>query len=354
MTKHRETIPRAESRNSDGAGQIPATMTAVTAHRYGTSDALRVETVATPALEPGRLLVQVKASSVNAFDWHMLSGTPYLVRMSAGLRKPKRMVQGADVAGVVVAVGTDAVGYRVGDEIFGAGRGSFANYTTVNPAFIAAIPRGVTFGAAAATAMAGLTALQALKAHGAVKPGDRVLINGAAGGVGTFAIQIAKALGASEITAVCSTGNVERARTLGATRAIDYLHEDFAGSDEKYDLVIDIVGNKTSAEIRSILAPGARYVGVSGPMTNRWWGPVVYQSRIKRAVRGVGASFHGFIAETNANDLAFLAELLASGQVVPVIDREIGFDGVAEAIDQLATGHGSGKIVVVPEPRGKE
>jgi NADPH:quinone reductase-like Zn-dependent oxidoreductase len=330
------------------SGPIPTTMVAVTARRYGRSDALAIESVPTPEPAPGRLLVSVKASSANAFDWHMLSGTPYFLRLFAGLLKPKRSIQGQDVAGIVEAIGTDAIGFQVGDAVFGAGRGSFADYTTVNPAFVVALPPGVEFEAAAATPMAGLTALQALRTHGAVKPGDRVLINGAAGGVGTFAVQLAKVLGAGDITAVCSTSNVTQARALGADRIVDYLHENFVANGDTYDVVIDLVGNRTAAEIRSILAPGARYVGVSGPMTNRWLGPVLYQFKIKRAVRRTDATFHGFTAATTPQDLTFLAGLLASGQLVPAIDRVVGLGGVAGAIDQIATGHGSGKIVIVP------
>ena len=338
---------------SQGSGERtrtgpPATMVAVTARRYGGSDALAIESVPTPEPEPGRLLVRVEASSANAFDWHMLSGTPYILRLFAGLLKPKRLIQGQDVAGIVEAIGTDVIGFQVGDAVFGAGRGSFADYTTVNPAFVVALPQGVEFVAAAATTMAGLTALQALRTHGALKVGDRVLINGAAGGVGTFAVQLAKILGAGEITAVCGTSNIEQARALGADHVIDYLRKDFVANGDRYDVVIDIVGNRTAGEIRSALAPGARYVGVSGPMTNRWIGPLLYQSRIKRALRRVDATFRGFTADTNTEDLTFLAGLLASGQLVPAIDRVVGFGGVAAAIDQIATGHGAGKIVIRP------
>ena len=348
MAYPNDATPRQESGKDARSVQIPSTMVAVTARRYGGSGALAIETVPTPEPAPGRLLVRVKASSANAFDWHMLSGTPYFLRLFAGLRKPKRLIQGQDVAGIVEAVGTNAIGFKVGDAIFGSGRGSFADYTTVNPAFVAALPPGVEFEAAAATPMAGLTALQALRTHGAVKPGDHVLINGAAGGVGTFAVQLAKILGVSEITAVCSTSNVEQARTLGADRVVDYLQEDFVAAGNKYDVVIDNIGNRTAAEIGSILAPGARYVGVSGPMTNRWLGPMFYQFKMKRAMRRTDTTFHGFTADTNAEDLTFLANLLASGHLVPAIDRVVGLGGVAEAIDQISTGHGAGKIVIVP------
>jgi NADPH:quinone reductase-like Zn-dependent oxidoreductase len=352
MTVPHDATSDQESGTEAASLSLPATMMAVTAHRYGGSDVLTIESVPTPEPEPGRLLVRVMASSVNAFDWHMLSGTPYFLRLFAGLLTPKRLIQGQDVAGIVEAIGTDAVGFQVGDALFGAGRGSFADYTTVNPALVAALPRGVPFEAAAATSMAGITALQALKTHGALKPGDRVLINGAAGGVGTFAVQLAKALGAGHVTAVCSTRNVKQARARGADHVVDYLREDLVASSDEYDLVIDIVGNRSFTEIRSLLAPGARYVGVSGPMTNRWLGPLIYGFRMKLALRRTGATYHGFTADTNADDLTFLADLLVSGQLVPAIDRVVGLNGVAEAIDQMATGHGAGKIVIVPGGEG--
>ncbi len=336
---------------------VPQTMTAVTARRYGSSKVLKIETVPTPALESGKLLVRVRASSANALDWHMMSGTPYFLKLFAGLLRPKRVIHGADIAGTVEAVGEGVSGFDVGDAVFcNSNGGGFGEYAAVRATAVMTLPKGVDLIAAGATPVAGLTALQALRTHGAVTKDDRVLINGAAGGVGTFAIQIAKALGARDITAVCSTKNVEQSRTLGASRVIDYAHEDFAAAGDKYDLIIDMMGNRTTAQFRSILAPGARYVGVSGPMANRLLGPVFYQARMKRALRRTDASFHGFTAAATREDLAFLADLLATGKLVPTIERVVGFDGVARALDQIASGHGSGKIVIVPNaldsPRG--
>ncbi len=345
------TVPSAAISGTGAGGDspVPAAMSAVTSRRYGGSEALSIEMVPTPVPAPGQLLVRVLASSANALDWHFLAGSPYFIRIIAGLRKPKRLIHGADVAGIVVRVGTDVVGFHVGDAIFGeSGGGGFAEYTTVDPAAVVALPRVVEFAAAGATPVAGLTALQALRTHGAVKPGDRVLINGAAGGVGTFALQIARVLGASEITAVCSTSNLDQSRALGATRVVDYLHDDFVTAGGKYDVVLDMLGNRTAAEIRSILAPGARYVAVSGPMTNRWLGPVPHLFRMERALRRANASFHQFTTEATIEDLTFLSKLLASGQLVPAIDQVVGFEGVAGAIDRIASGHGQGKIVVVP------
>jgi len=210
------------------------------------------------------------------------------------------------------------------------------------------LPAGVDFVAAGATPVAGLTALQGLRSQAALKPGDRVLINGAAGGVGTFAVQIARALGATEITAVCSGHNVDQARALGASRVIDYETDDYITIGGQYDVVLDMMGNRSAAEMKSILAPGARLVGVSGPMRNKWVGPVFHLMRMGFAFRRADATFHQFTADPTPDDLAFLAELLVSGQIVPAIERVVGLDGVAAAIDQIASSHGSGKIAVVP------
>ncbi len=330
-------------------------MTAVTARRYGGSEVLAIETFSTPHPAQGKILVRVMATSANALDWHYLSGTPLFMRLLVGLRKPRRVIHGADLAGIIEAVGSDVVDFRVGDAIFGlSGGGSFADYTTVNPASVVALPVGVEFAAAGATPVAGLTALQALRTHGAVKSGDRVLINGAAGGVGTFAIQLAKALGAAEITAVCSARNADQARALGATRVIDYQRDNFVTVGSKYDVILDMQGNRTGAEIRSILAPGARYVAVSGPMSNRWLGPMPHLLRMKLALRRTDASFHQFTAGASTNDLNFLAELLSSGQLVPAVERTVGLEGVAAAMDQIASGHGAGKIVILPNRHGGE
>jgi len=336
--------------NSDrNARQVPASMNAVTSRTYGNVDALAIESLPTPTIAPGKLLVRVMASSANALDWHLLSGTPLFVRLVMGLRAPKRLIPGADVAGIVEAVGDGVDSFAVGDAIFGeSAGGAFAQYATIPSEIVAALPPGVDFVSAGATPVAGLTALQGLRTHGAVKAGDRVLINGAAGGVGTFAVQIARALGATEITAVCSAANADQARALGATRVVDYEREDYIAVGGQYDVVLDMMGNRTAAQIRSILAPGARFVAVSGPMTNRWLGPVIHLFRMGIALRRADATFHQFTASASADDLNFLGKLLATGELVPAVERIVGLDGVAAAIEQIASGHGAGKIVVVP------
>jgi len=335
--------------NTGAAGTIPETMTAVTARRYGDTSVLAIETVPTPSVRPGRLLVRVRGSSANALDWRILSGTPRFVRLIAGLLKPKRLGPGADVAGHVVAIGTGVTGFNIGDAVFGeTGGGGFAEYVAVSAKNFVVLPEGVDLVAAGATAVAGLTALQGLRTNAAVKPGDRVLINGAAGGVGTFAVQLARVLGATEITAVCSARNAEQARSLGATRVVDYESEDYIAVGGEYDVVLDMMGNRTVAELLSIMAPGARFVGVSGPMTNPWVGPAIHLLRLGRALKRAGVTFFQFTANPTPDDLNYLAELLASGAIAPVIERVEGLEGARGAIDQIASGHGAGKVAIIP------
>jgi NADPH:quinone reductase-like Zn-dependent oxidoreductase len=258
------------------------------------------------------------------------------------------VIRGADVAGTVVAVGPGVSRFGPGDAVFGeSGGGGCANYLTVAEKAVVAKPAAVSFQAAGATPVAGLTALQGLRTHGAVEPGQRVLINGAAGGVGTFAVQIAKALGA-EVTAVCSGRNVEMVRSLGADEVVDYTSEDFVAGGPRFDVMLDNVGNRTVEECQAVLRPGGRYVAVSGPKDNRLVGPMGQQLRFRLAFRRAEPTFHQFIASPKHDDLTFLGELLASGQVVPQIERVIGLDGVAEALAEIGTGHTRAKIAVDP------
>jgi NADPH:quinone reductase-like Zn-dependent oxidoreductase len=326
-------------------------MTAVTARTYGGPEVLAIETLPVPTPTASELVVEVKASSLNALDWHFLTGTPYLMRLMSGLRRPKRFVRGADVAGVVVAVGDGVTRFGVGDAVFGdAPGGGCGQYLTVNDADVVAIPDGVSFEAAGATPVAGLTALQGLRTHGAVQPGERVLINGAAGGVGTRAVQIAKALGA-EVTAVCSTRNVYMVRSLGAAEGIDYTRDDFVASGAHWDVMLDNVGNRRPREVRSLVREGGRYVAISGPKANRWVDPLPHLVRARMAFVRSSASFHQFTAAPNFDDLSFLGELLASDRLVPQIDRVVGLDGVADALAEIGSGHARAKIVVVPGHR---
>lgn len=326
----------------------PDTMLAIVARRYGTPEVVSIEEVPVPTPGAGEVLIDVAASSLNALDWHYLTGTPYFMRAIAGLRRPKRTIPGADVAGTVVAVGPNVTRFEPGDAVFGECEGGgCAPFLTVDAAHVVSKPAAVSFEAAGATPVAGLTALQGLRTHGAVQPGDRVLINGAAGGVGTFAVQIATALGA-EVTAVCSSGNVEMVRSLGATDVIDYTADDFVPGGPRFDVMIDNVGNRKPAECLSVLRPDARYVAISGPKTNRWLGPVPHIARTALAFRRADPSFHQFTASPDHDDLTFLGELLATSQVTPQIHRVINLEVVAEGLAEIGAGHTKAKIVVVP------
>lgn len=334
--------------DESAAAHLPPTMTAVTARAYGGPDVLAIEELPMPTPAAGELLVEVRASSLNALDWHFLTGTPYLVRLMSGLRRPKRFVRGADVAGVVVAVGEGVTRLRVGDTVFGEGPGGgCGQYLTLKDGNVVAMPDGVSFEAAAATPVAGLTALQGLRTHGVVQPGERVLINGAAGGVGTMAVQIAKALGA-HVTAVCSTRNVDMVRSLGADEVLDYTEDDFVAGGARFDVLLDNVGNRRPGEVRSVMAAGGRYVAVGGPKANRWVDPLPYLVRARLAFVRADATFHQFTAAMNLDDLRFLGELLASGRLVPQIDRVVGLDGVADGLAEIGSGHARAKIVVAP------
>jgi len=333
---------------------VPDTMRAVVARRYGTSEVAMIEEIPVPTPAKDQVLVRVRASSMNALDWHFVTGTPYLVRLVNGLRRPKRIIPGADVAGVVVAIGAEVTDHQVGDSVFGeCFGGGCALYLAVRGEYVVALPEGVSFEAAGATPVAGLTAVQGLRTHADVQPGEHVLINGAAGGVGTFAVQIAKAMGA-EVTAVCSTRNVEMVRSLGADTVVDYTTTDIVAGGPRFDVMLDNVGNRTPAECRSMLLAGARYVAVSGPKDKNWLGPIPHLFRTWFALRRSGASFHQFTTSLDTEDLTYLAEFLASDAIVPAIDRVIGLDGVADALTELGTGHARSKIVVVPDSPTQE
>lgn len=325
-----------------------AGMHAVVARRYGGPEQLVLDDVPAPTPGEDQVLVRVEASSLNALDWHFVTGTPYFIRLMNGLRRPKRTIHGADVAGVVVAVGSEVTRFRVGDAVFGeSGGGGLGTFLAAREGSLVHKPAGVSFDAAAATPVAGLTAIQGLVTHGAVEPGDEVLVNGAAGGVGTFAVQIAVALGA-EVTAVCSTRNVDMVRRLGASEVVDYTETDITASGRRFDVMLDNVGNRTPAECVALVAPGGRYVMISGPKSNPWLDPIPHMVRTRLAFRRSDASFHQFTASPEVDDLTTLAQWLESGEVVPQIDRVITLDGVPAAIAEIGRGHARAKIVVHP------
>jgi len=286
----------------------------------------------------------VRATSVNAVDWYGFSGRPYFARPLMGVRRPRDSAIGSDFAGVVAAVGAGANGFAPGDEVFGCKSGAFAEYVVAGEA-VAQKPANISFEEAAAVPVAGLTALQGLRDHGRVRAGQKVLVNGAAGGVGTFALQIAKALGA-EVHAVCSTTNVEQARALGATRIVDYTRDDFARSGERYHVLFDNVGNRSWRSMRRVLASDGTVVLVGGPRNKRMLGPLGHVARAKLAATLDRRRAVFFIAKPNPDDLATLRELIESGKVRPMIEQCYDFAHIGEAMRRLDDGHARAKIVV--------
>jgi NADPH:quinone reductase-like Zn-dependent oxidoreductase len=326
---------------------MTTTMTAVVRERYGQSDVLRNVVVDRPELPNDGVLVRVRAVSVNRIDWYEMAGRPTFGRAVMGLRKPKSRLLGTDFAGVVEAVGSDVRDFRTGDEVFGGGNGAFAEYVAVTDG-VAHKPSHVSFEEAAAVPLAGLTALQGLRDKGEVKPGQHVLVNGASGGVGTFAVQIAKALGA-EVTAVCSTRNVETATSLGADHVVDYTREDFTRGDRRYDVLFDNAGNRSWSDCRRVLTPTGFAILVGGPITNRLLGPLGHIVRMRLAAARGDRKAVFFMADFNRPDLEFLRDMLETGAVKPVIDRRYDFADVADALSYIGEGHASGKVVVTAQ-----
>jgi NADPH:quinone reductase-like Zn-dependent oxidoreductase len=308
--------------------------------RYGSPDVLRLEDVETPELEADdQVLVRVRAASVNPVDWHRLRGEPWLLRAGEGLLKPKDPWLGADLAGVVEAVGPKVTSVRPGDEVFGMSIRTLAEVARVTDQAVVPKPANVSFEEAGAVGVAALTALQGLR-KGATEAGARVLVNGASGGVGTYAVQIAKALGA-EVTGVCSTRNVELVRSLGADHVVDYTREDFTRGGERYDVILDAVANRSVRRLRRVLEPRGTIVWVGGAKGRTGGRPLL---RLVGAVKRRGVVV--FIAKRDRDDLLFLSGLLERGELRTVIDRTYPLDETAEAIRRLETGRARGKIVV--------
>jgi NADPH:quinone reductase-like Zn-dependent oxidoreductase len=318
-------------------------MLAATRTTYGPPRVLEVEEVERPAAGDDEVLVRVAASSLNRADWYLLRGHPWAGRPLMGLRRPKSARVGIDFSGVVEAVGGAVSAYAPGDEVYGTADGALAEYVALSDGF-ALRPSTVAFDEAAAVPIAGVTALQGLRDHGRVSAGSRVLVNGASGGVGTFAVQIAKALGA-DVTAVCSTAKVDQARALGADSVVDYTRDDFTMLGERYDVVFDNAGSRPWGALRRVLAPAATIVLVGGP-SGRLVGPLGHIARIKLHARFADARAVFFIAKVNEADLSALAELIDAQRVRPVIDRRYELARVSEAFAYLGEGHAHAKIVV--------
>jgi NADPH:quinone reductase-like Zn-dependent oxidoreductase len=317
--------------------------------RYGPPEMLQLRELERPAPGDHEVLVKVHAVSVNAADWRMLMARPFLARLGNGLLRPRRQVLGADVAGTVEAVGKDVHGLRPGDAVLGDlarfGWGGFAEYACAPEEAWASKPAGLPFAEAAAMPLAGVTALQGLRDAGGLRPGEKALINGASGGVGTFAVQLAKHLGAA-VTAVCSAGKAELVRSLGADHVVDYGREDFTRGAERYDVILAANGYHRIRDYRRALAPGGRYVMAGGTSAQIFeallLGPLVFS--------GSGRRMTALSAAANREDLALLADLCRAGKVRPVIDRRFPFGAVPEAVRYVAEGHASGKVVVEVAP----
>jgi NADPH:quinone reductase-like Zn-dependent oxidoreductase len=320
---------------------------AIVIDRYGTPDVLRLAEVDAPVPGDGEVLVRVRASSVNPYDWHYLTGRPNLFRPAfGGLRRPKYRILGADLAGEVEAVGKAVTRFRPGDEVYGqTAAGAYAEYATIAEAGLAPKPANLTYEQAAAVPLAGFTALQAIRDRGKVQPGQRVLINGASGGVGTLAVQIAKSFGA-EVTGVCSTANVEMVRSIGADHVIDYTRDDFASSPQRYDLLLDNVGNRSLSELRSILAPKGTYLASYGQPENTWLGPVWFLARMALLSLFVSQKLTTFTAKATTEDLHTLTALIEAGTLMPVVDRAYSLAEVPDAFWYLEQGHAKGKVVI--------
>ncbi|MFQ5605855.1 MAG: NAD(P)-dependent alcohol dehydrogenase [bacterium] len=325
-------------------------MKAIVHQKYGPPDVLELQEVANPTYKDEEVLLKVHAAAVNAGDWYKLSGKPFLVRlMTGGLRKPKNQILGWDIAGQVEAVGRNVKQFQPGDEVFGAcDCGGFAEYVYANEDELVLKPASLTFEEAAAVPVAAITALQALRDKGRIQSAQKVLINGASGGVGTFAVQIAKSFGA-EVTAVCSTRNLDQARSMGADQVIDYTQEDFTQTGQHYDLILAANGYRSLSDYKRALRPKGIYVCTGGTMAQifqaMFLGPLISMTGCKK----MGNS----MAKINKKDLVFMKELLEAGKVVPVIDRRYPLSEVAEALRYLGEGHAQGKVVITVEPINK-
>jgi NADPH:quinone reductase-like Zn-dependent oxidoreductase len=321
-------------------------MKAAVRDRYGSPDVVELREIDTPVAADDEVLVQVRAASVNIADWYSVVGRPYVGRTQMGLLKPRSNRLGVDFAGQVEAVGKNVSQFRPGDEVFGGRNGALAEYVCVrDDRAVVPKPANVTFEQAAAAPVAAITALQGLRDKGEIQPGQKVLINGASGGVGTFAVQIAKALGA-EVTAVCSTRNVDLVRSIGADHVIDYTQEDFTRSEQRYDLMLDVAGSRSWSECRRVLEPQATLVIVGGPKTNRLFGPLSHVVKVRLAALRSSQKVVFFLAKLNNADMLVLRELLEAGKVTPVIDRRYELTEIADAFRYLGEGHCRAKVVI--------
>jgi NADPH:quinone reductase-like Zn-dependent oxidoreductase len=324
-------------------------MKAIVQARYGPPDVLQLKEVEKPAPKENQVLVKVQAASVNAGDWHGMRANPFLVRVGEGLLRPKDPRFGSDVAGRVEAVGENVKQFRPGDEVFGCAKGAFAEYVLAREAYLALKPTNRSFEEAAAVPVAALTALQGLRDAGGIRPGQAVLIQGASGGVGTFAVQLAKSFGA-EVTAVCSTRNQDAARSIGADHVIDYTKEDFTRNRQRYDLILAVNGYHSLSAYKRALNPQGIYVCAGGTMPQFFQAILLGSLMSRKGDRRMGSMG---IAKVNQKDLVYLGELLEAGRIVPMIDRFYPLSEVPEAIRYVEETHAQGKVVITLESSNK-
>jgi NADPH:quinone reductase-like Zn-dependent oxidoreductase len=328
-----------------GLPEGPERMQAVVYRCYGSPQVVKLERTAKPVPKDNQVLVRVRAASVNPYDWHFMRGAPYFMRLAVGVGAPKDSRLGVDFAGTIEALGKNVHRFKVGDEVFGGAEGAFGQYVTVREAgAITAKPAGVSFDEAAATPIAAITALEGLRDLAHVRPGQRVLINGASGGVGTYAVQIAKAYGA-QVTGVCSTRNLEMVRAIGADHVIDYTRDDFTRAPQRYDLIFDLIGNRSLFDYQRVLTADGVYIVAGGPPGN-WIGPAM--GALKVAVLGpvMHQRFSWMEARLDQVHLTDLAELMQEGKLKSVIDRRYPLADISNAISYLEAGHARGKVVI--------
>jgi NADPH:quinone reductase-like Zn-dependent oxidoreductase len=341
-------------RSTNDCDQLSATqgktMKAVVYCEYGSPDVLKLMDIPKPAPNDNQVLVKVRAASVNPYDWHFIRGTPYIMRLGVGLRKPKVTRIGVDFAGTIEAIGKNVTQFKPGDEVFGGKTGAFAEYVCVSDKGVALKPANITFEQAGSVDIAGLTALQAVRDKAKAQPGQKILINGASGGVGTFAVQIAKSFGA-EVTGVCSTRNLDMVRSLGADHVIDYTKEDFTKSGQRYDVILDNVGNQPLLGFRRALTPKGKYVMIGGGGTTDQGllGPLFRPIKAMLLSPFVGQDMSMMMTDPTQKDMMQLADLMQAGRVTPVIDRRYKLNEVPAAIRYLEQGHARGKVVITVE-----
>ena len=343
------TVSCSANPPQDAPAAAPAeSMKAVVHDEYGTTEVLRLDTIDRPAPIGKQVLVKIHAAAVNPIDWYFMTGKPYLVRFMSGWTGPKSGTVGRDLADEVVAVGPDVTRFKVGDAVFGVGPSAFAEYSLAAERRLAQKPANVSYEQAAAVPVATVTALQGLRDHGKVQAGQKILINGASGGVGTYMVQLAKVLGA-EVTGVCSGRNVELVRSLGADHVVDYTQEDFTKSAERYDVILDNVGNRSLSELRAVLAPTGILVGIGGGKgKDATWGFYIVPSVLQRAWAATVSDqrFESFMADVLVADLEYVAGLMEQGKVRSVIDRRYPLAEAPEALRYLREGHARGKVII--------